>query len=70
MRAIAAVGGTGSRHSTNSCRSILKLSPAELRLAFKLRTLELNIAHAPAGDLRALNRAFNILAHPELRALL
>src|SRR5467141_2225342 len=45
-----------------------KMSPAELRLAFKLRTLELNIAHAPAGDLRALNRAFNILAHPELRA--
>src|SRR5467141_1271866 len=45
-----------------------KMSPAELRLAFKLRTLELNIAHAPAGDLRALNRAFNILARPELRA--
>ena len=45
-----------------------KVSPAELRFAFKLRTLELNTAHAPAGDLRALNRAFNILAHPELRA--
>jgi len=45
-----------------------KMSPAELRLAFKLRTLELNTAHAPAGDLRALNRAFNILARPELRA--
>src|SRR6266853_1098983 len=45
-----------------------KMSPAELRLAFKLRTLELNIAHAPAGDLRALNRAFNILARPEFRA--
>ena len=45
-----------------------KMSPAELRLAFKLRTLELNIAHAPAGDLRALNRAFNILARPQLRA--
>ena len=45
-----------------------KVSPAELRLAFKLRTLELSTAHAPAGDLRALNRAFNILAHPELRA--
>src|SRR6266853_4503309 len=38
-----------------------KASPAELRLAFKLRTLELGTAHAPAGDLRALNRAFNIL---------
>ena len=45
-----------------------KVSPAELRLAFKLRTLELSTSHAPNGDLRALNRAFNILAHPELRA--
>jgi curved DNA-binding protein CbpA len=44
-----------------------KVSPAELRLAFKLRTLELGTARAPAGDLRALNRAFNILARPELR---
>ena len=43
-------------------------APAELRLAFKLRALELRTAHAPAGQLRALERAFNILAHPELRA--
>jgi len=34
-----------------------KVSPAELRLAFKLRTLELSAAHASTGDLRALNRA-------------
>src|SRR6266705_326516 len=45
-----------------------KVSPAELRLAFKLRTLELSTAHAPTGDLHVLNRAFNILARPELRA--
>src|SRR6266403_4011638 len=45
-----------------------KVSPAELRLAFKLRTLELSAAHASTGDLRALNRAFNILARPEFRA--
>jgi hypothetical protein len=43
-------------------------APAELRLAFKLRTLELRTARTPVGDLRALERAFNILAHPELRA--
>jgi len=43
-------------------------APAELRFAFKLRTLELRAAHALVGDLRALERAFNILAHPELRA--
>jgi hypothetical protein len=45
-----------------------KVSPAELRVAFKLRTLELGTAHAPTGDLRAVNRAFNILACPELGA--
>ena len=44
------------------------VSPAELRLAFKLRTLELRTAHAPTSDLRALERAFNTLAQPELRA--
>lgn len=44
------------------------VSPPELRLAFKLRTLELRSAHAPLGELRALERAFNILANPELRA--
>ncbi len=43
------------------------VSPAELRLAFKLRSLELRTAHAPTGDLRALERAFNTLAQPELR---
>ena len=44
------------------------VSPTELRLAFKLRTLELHTARAPVGDIRAAERAFNILAHPELRA--
>ncbi len=44
------------------------VSPAELRLAFKLRSLELCTARASTGDLRALERAFNILAQPELRA--
>ena len=44
------------------------VSPAEMRLAFKLRSLELRTAHAPTADLRALERAFNTLAQPELRA--
>ncbi len=44
------------------------MTPAELRLAFKLRRLELRAAHAQIGDLRALERAFNVLARPELRA--
>lgn len=45
-----------------------KVSPAELRLAFKLRTLELRTNQAPMGQLRALERAFNIIANPELQA--
>lgn len=44
------------------------VSPAELRLSFKVRMLELRTAHASVGDLRALERAFNILGVPELRA--
>lgn len=43
-------------------------SPAELRVAFKLRTLELHAAHSSPAELSATERAFNILARPELRA--
>ena len=41
-------------------------SPAELRVAFKLRNLEL--AGATKSEQVALERAFNILGQPELRA--
>lgn len=43
-------------------------TPTELRLAFRLRVLELREGQAPAGEIRAAERAFNILASPELRA--
>jgi hypothetical protein len=43
-------------------------SPAELRLAFKLRELELRAEGASKAAFSASERAFNILAHPELRA--
>jgi hypothetical protein len=43
-------------------------SPAEIRVAFKLRALELRSARASPRDLSTLERAFNILAQPELRA--
>ena len=49
-------------------RSSTKASPAELRLAFRLRSLELQAAKAPSGDLATMERAFNILGRPELRA--
>lgn len=42
--------------------------PAELRLSFKIRQLELQKERAPKGSCKALERAYNILAHPEFRA--
>ena len=43
-------------------------SPSELRVAFKLRDLELQTAGAARGQRVALERAFNIVGQPELRA--
>ena len=42
-------------------------SPAEIRVAFKLRSLELNTIEAARSEQVKLERAFNILGHPELR---
>jgi len=42
--------------------------PAELRLSFKIRQMELQRQGAAANACRALERAYNILAQPELRA--
>lgn len=51
---------------------VLKASPsaslAELRLAYRLRELELRSVRAGRGELSTAERAFNILAEPELRA--
>jgi hypothetical protein len=43
-------------------------SLAELRVAYKLRALEIDSAGAPHSERVDLERAFNILAQPELRA--
>ena len=43
-------------------------APAELRVGFKLRDLELRNDNAPRVERVALERAFNILGQPELRA--
>lgn len=42
--------------------------PAELRLSFKIRQLELQKEGAPKGAHKAVERAYNILAQPELKA--
>jgi hypothetical protein len=44
------------------------VSSVELRLGFKMRTLELRAAHAAPQYLAAVERAFNILARPDLHA--
>jgi hypothetical protein len=49
-------------------RSVSNAAPAELRLAFRLRELELRAEDASRAVLSAAERAFNILANPELRA--
>ena len=43
-------------------------SPGELRVGFKLRQLELEAKHCPRGEYVLLERAFNILGDPGLRA--
>jgi hypothetical protein len=43
-------------------------SPGELRVAFKLRQLELESRHSPRGEQVLPERAFNILGDPGLRA--
>ena len=67
----------GLSHSENSpdrptLYQILRISPeanaAELRVAFRLRDLELATAGAPRSERVALERAFNIVGQPELRA--
>jgi curved DNA-binding protein CbpA len=65
-----------SRHQPwerqTSLYETLRINPtaslAELRLAFKLRQLELRAAGASKRDHGTVERAFNILAQPELRA--
>ena len=43
-------------------------APSELRVAFKLRDLELKSMGVPHAERVALERAFNIVGQPELRA--
>ncbi len=43
-------------------------NPAEMRLSFRVRQLELQRDDAKKDSFAAIERAFNILAHPELRA--
>ena len=61
-------GASDQRTLYDVLRAPAVASPAELRVSYKLRALELDSAGAPRGERVALERAFNILAQPELRA--
>jgi hypothetical protein len=61
-----AAGQTSQPSFYEALRIPASASPAELRLAYKLRTLELNTESGREG--LPLEQAFNILAQPELRA--
>jgi hypothetical protein len=60
----------GSEEATlfDLLRTVPSASAADLRLAMKVRTLELQAAGASRDRLRAVERAFNILANPELQS--
>ena len=49
-------------------RTVPSAAPLDLRLALKVRLLELQTDAAPKDQLQALERAFNLLAHPDLRS--
>jgi len=49
-------------------RTVPSAGSVSLRLAFKVRLLELQADAAPKDQLQAVERAFNLLAHPDLRS--
>ncbi len=49
-------------------RTVPSAGPVDLRLALKVRLLELQTDAAPKDQLQAVERAFNLLAHPDLRS--
>jgi hypothetical protein len=61
-------GSTGRETLYEVLRVPCAASPGELRVAFRLRQLELEAKHCPRGENVLLERAFNILGDPGLRA--
>jgi len=59
-------------HSQEPLHRLLRLSHdatfGELRLGFRIRRMELKLAHAAKGDFATIERAYNLLADPQLRS--
>ena len=49
-------------------RAIPTATPADLRLSYRMRRVELEAEGSDNSELRRAERAFNLLAHPELRS--
>ena len=49
-------------------RTLPSATPGDLRLSYRLRRVELESDEAAKADLQRAERAFNLLAHPELRS--
>jgi hypothetical protein len=49
-------------------RTVPSAAPVDLRLALKVRLLELQTDAAPKDQFQAVERAFNLLAHPDIRS--
>ena len=61
-------GSTGRQTLYDVLQVSCIASPGELSVAFKLRQLELEAKHYPRSEYVCLERAFNILGDPGLRA--
>jgi hypothetical protein len=61
-------GSTGRQTLYDVLQLPCTAAPGELRVAFKLRQLELEAKHCPRSEYVLLERAFNILGDPGLRA--
>jgi hypothetical protein len=61
-------GSTGRQTLYDVLQVPCTASPGELRVAFRLRQLELEAKHCPRSEYLLLERAFNILGDPGLRA--
>src|ERR1700730_7546154 len=61
-------GGCEEQTLYDLLRMVPTATPADLRLALKVRLLELQADAAPKDQIQAVERAFNLLAHPDLRS--
>jgi hypothetical protein len=49
-------------------RALRSATPADLRLSFRIRRIELETSDTVRSEIQRIERAFNLLAHPDLRS--